>query len=111
VAAIPDLDFARISKYCDKRVPIDVRDKVRLEVGVRGTAVTIFECRPSWDRDLTEWSRNPVAQLRYDSEQRDWTLYFADRNSRWHTYDMIAPGNVDDLMKEIEDDPTCIFWG
>ena len=26
-------------------------------------------------------------------------------------YDDIDPGTVDDLLNEINDDPTCIFWG
>jgi hypothetical protein len=38
-------------------------------------------------------------------------LYHADRNSRWHDYDMAeATPNVNELMIEIDDDPTGIFW-
>jgi hypothetical protein len=56
-------------------------------------------------------SRVPVAQLRYDPSNHLWTLYWADRNSRWHRYDDIDPSTTDQLLNEINDDPTCIFWG
>lgn len=55
--------------------------------------------------------RPETAQLRYDPASHDWTLYWADRNSRWHRYDDIDPGTTDQLLNEINDDPTCIFWG
>jgi hypothetical protein len=31
---------------------------------------------------------------------------------RFHVYDLLPPSNrVDDLLTEIDRDPTCIFWG
>jgi Protein of unknown function (DUF3024) len=39
-------------------------------------------------------------------------LYWRDRNLRFHSYDLLAPSNrVDDLLDEINRDPTGIFWG
>jgi hypothetical protein len=61
--------------------------------------------------EVNEWSRVPVAQFRYDAEHNHWTLYCADRNSRWHRYDLVAPGTVEQLLEEIDHDPTGIFWG
>jgi Protein of unknown function (DUF3024) len=111
VPAVPDLDLARIRQFCDRRVPQRLRDKIRIEADVRGKSVTILECRPPWHPNLTDWSRSRVAQLRYDPTDRCWTLYWADRNSRWHLYDLIDPGSLDELLGEIDQDPTCIFWG
>jgi hypothetical protein len=84
-----------------------------MEVVVRGTTVTIVEWRPPWRADLgPEWSRFPIAQLRYDPTTTEWTLYWRDRNLRWHRYDRIAPvSHVDPLLAEIDADPTAIFWG
>jgi hypothetical protein len=108
---VPDLDLARIRSYCDGRVPARYRNEARVEASVRGKSVTIFDCRPPWHPSLTEWSRVPVAQLRYDPGAEHWTLYWADRNSRWHLYDLIEPGTVTALLAEIEDDPISILWG
>ena len=109
--AVPELDLARIRQFCETRVPAHLRDQVRVEAAVRGKSVTIFDCHPPWHEDLTEWTRVPVAQLRYDPDSTTWTLYWADRNSKWHRYDAIEPGTADELLSEINEDPTCIFWG
>lgn len=111
MAVLPELDVARIRAYCRRRVPDHARQEARVEATVRGKSVTIFDCRPPWHPSLTEWSRVPIAQLRYDPNAGHWTLYWADRNSRWHLYDLIDPGSVAALLAEIDDDPTSIFWG
>jgi hypothetical protein len=112
VAKIPDLDLARIRRFCEGRVPDRFRDQVRVEAQVRGTSVTICE-RRSLGRDdaPTQWSRMRVAQLRFDPDSSLWTLHWPDRNSRWHPYADLDPGAVHELLAEIDDDPTCIFWG
>jgi Protein of unknown function (DUF3024) len=107
VPAVPELDLARIRQFCESKVPAHLRD----EADVRGKSVTILDCRPPWHPNLTAWSRAPIAQLRYDIDTNLWTLYWADRNSRWHRYDDTDPGTAEDLLNEINDDPTCIFWG
>jgi DUF3024 family protein len=107
----PETDLARIARYCEAKVPAHLRDEARVEMGVRGGSVTIFDCRPPWHEKLTEWSKVPVAQLRYDEATHTWLLYFADRNSRWHRYDDLGPCSVAEALKEIDADPTGIFWG
>jgi hypothetical protein len=38
-------------------------------------------------------------------------LYWRDRNTRFHLSDRLAPSpRVDDRLREIEQDPTAIFW-
>ena len=112
-SSVPELDLARIRHYVDARVPSRVAAQVRMEAVVRGTAVTIVECRRPWRADLgPAWSRFPIAQLRYDPARTEWTLHWRDRNLRWHRYDRIAPvPQVDTLLAEIDADPTAIFWG
>jgi hypothetical protein len=84
---------------------------VRVEAAVRSNSVTIFDCRPPWHPNLTEWSKVRVAQLRHSANTHHWSLYWADRNGRWHRYYDLDPGTVDEALNEIETDPTCIFWG
>ncbi len=111
MATVPDLDLARIRAYCAQRAPAQYLSEVRVEATVRGRSVTISECRQPRHPSLTEWSRVPVAQLRFDLAARHWTLHWADRNSRWHLYEDIEPGTVTELLAEIERDPISIFWG
>jgi hypothetical protein len=59
-----------------------------------------------------EWTSFPIARLRYTAADKSWTLYWRDRNLRFHLYDLHAPSTrVDDLLTEIDRDPTSIFWG
>lgn len=109
---LPELDIERIRRYCAGRVPPQFADEIRIEIDVRGRAVTIRECRPPWKPEWgTEWTRAPVAQLRYDDAAGTWSLYSSDRNERWHAYPMRATRQVARLLNEIEADPTGIFWG
>lgn len=113
MAHLPDLDMVRVRRWADEKIPAHVRDEIRLEVGVRGKYVTIFETRPPWHPDLgPDWTRHKLAQLRYDADQQHWTLHWADRNGRWDLYWDFEPSNsVVPLLEEIDNDPTGIFWG
>lgn len=111
--AVPDADVAAVQDYCGDRIAPQFRDEVRVECDQRGSNLTIFECRPPWKTELgPSWTRQPVAQLRYDPTSRRWTLYCADRNGHWHRYERAeATNRVARLLDEITEDPTGIFWG
>jgi hypothetical protein len=113
-AGIPDLDVARVRRWCEERVPIRIRSELRVEVDVEPRHLTIVECRPPWrpNDPNREWTRFPIARLRYTKSSRTWTIYWRDRNLKFHLYDRTAPsGRVEDVLEEIDRDPTCIFWG
>jgi hypothetical protein len=41
-----------------------------------------------------------------------WALCWRDRNELVHEYDRVPPSrDIDDLLDEIDGDPTAIFWG
>lgn len=94
-------------------MPEHIRDQVRVECDVAPRHLTIVETRPPWCADFgPEWTRFPIARLRYTKTTGTWELYWRDRNLRFHRYDLLAPSPlVDDLLAEIERDPTAIFWG
>jgi hypothetical protein len=110
---LPALDVARVRRWCDERVPAHVSDQIRIECDVAPRHLTILECRPPWREDLgPEWTRFPIARLRYTKTSKTWSLLWRDRNSRFHEYDRVAPSaRVDDLLSEIDRDPDAIFWG
>ena len=109
---VPELDLARIRRYCDEKIPAQHLDNLRMEVEVRDKSVTIVECRAPWQPELSdEWTRHGVAQLRYDPESRSWSLFCADRNSRRQLFEPHAHGSAEELLAEIEEVQTGIFWG
>lgn len=101
----------KLSEYCRKKVPPHVSDRLRIGFRFRGNNVTLFESRPIFDHK-NKWIHVVVAQFRFDPETAHWTLYWADRNSRWHYYIDLDPSrNFEKLLKEVNDDHTGIFWG
>ena len=76
-------------------------------------SVTILECRPPWREDFgPEWTRFPIARLRYAQARKEWAIYWRDRNLKFHLYDLADPiSNIEALLDEIDRDPTGIFWG
>lgn len=111
-----DLDVARARRYVHDRnadVPFHARDQVRYELDVAPTSLTIVECRLPWREDYgPEWTRMPVARLRYVKARCEWSLYWRDRHSKFHLYDRVLPtASIQTLLDEVTADPTCIFWG
>ena len=114
--ALPETDVARVQRWCATRVPEHARHEVRVECQPALRHLTIVERRAPWQADLdpdrTEWTTFPIARLRYTTTERTWTLYWRDRNLRFHHYDRAAAtARVDDLLDEVDRDPTSIFWG
>ncbi len=100
---------AKLTSWCEARVPDHIRDQLRYEHGIRGNAATIFEVRPIWDGSPGE-TRGKVAQIRYTDEV--FVLYCSDRNSRWHEFTLFEPtNNLDAVLAEIDEDRTGIFFG
>lgn len=111
--ALPETDVARVQRWCAQRVPPEALHQVRVECEVAPRHLTIVERRAPWREDYgPEWSTVPIARLRYTQADRLWTLYWRDRNLKFHLYDVVAPSrSVADLLDDVGRDPTCIFWG
>jgi chorismate mutase len=112
-AGLPEPDVARVRSWCEARIPERVRDQIRVECDVAPRHLTIVECRPPWKPDAgAEWTRLPVVRLRYTETSRTWSLYWRDRDLNFHRYNGVAPtADIQELLAEIDRDPTAIFWG
>lgn len=99
-----------LGAFCEARAPARVRDRVRLEFSIEGHTVTLVEARVGPLRP-SRWSASPVARFRYRRTSNDWILLYSDRNGRWHEYEGGRSPRFDDLLAEVDRDPTCIFWG
>jgi hypothetical protein len=111
--ALPEPDVARVRHWCAERVPEHARHQVRVEYQVAARHLTVVERRAPWGEALgTEWTSFPIARLRYTATDKRWTLYWRDRHLRFSRYDLLPPLNrVEDLLAELDRDPTRIFWG
>jgi hypothetical protein len=110
---VKDEAIALVATYCATKVPSEHDDKIRIEYRVRGDTITIYECRPPWREDFgPDWTSMRICSMQWDPETRLWTLYARNRNDRRLDYPFIDPASsVMPLLRELENDPTCIFWG
>lgn len=113
---IPELGLARIRRWVEglnADLPERARGLIRYELDVTDRTLTVLECRPPWREGFgPEWTRFPIARLRYTKTRGEWSLYWRDRNLRFHEYTLAFPTpHVEELIAEIERDPTAIFWG
>ncbi len=101
----------RLDEYCNKEIPKDLRDQIRLGYKINGNKVTLIESRPFY-LDPKKWTETPLAQFRFDAETKKWGLYFMDRNSRWRPYDLVEESaDFEKLLEALDEDRTGIFWG
>lgn len=108
--AIHEIDVARIRRWCDQRVPEHLWGQVKVEADVAARYVTIVEVRPSW-RGEGESTRFPIARLRCTAASGMWSLYWRDRNLKFHAYDFPPSPSVQPLLDYINDSGDPIFFG
>ena len=109
--AIPETDLRRIQKWCLERVPEHLWPQLKVEADIEPMHVTIVEVRPPWD-GIGEDTRFPIARLRYTAVSGLWTIYWRDRNLKFHEYDRKRPSrDVQSILDYIADSGDPIFWG
>ena len=104
-----------VAAYCEQRLPPLARHQVRLDVEIKGATLTIVERRVPFDAagagDVSAWTRLPVAQLRYGSDQL-WRVHWRDADERWHVDTEARPSpSLDPLLRHVDADPTAVYWG
>ncbi|WP_138974303.1 DUF3024 domain-containing protein [Patulibacter medicamentivorans] len=108
---LPEDEVERARALCRARSSEALADQVRIELEVDRGALTIVEVQASWHA-RTEWTRLPVARLRFAKGTGLWTLYAPGRDARWRRYEGIGPAaSVGPLLREVDRDPTGAFWG
>jgi hypothetical protein len=109
--ALPETDLHRIRDWARGRVPEHLWDQVKVVADVSDRHVDIVEVRPSWN-GVGEPTRFPIARLRYTNTTGQWTIYWRDRNLKFHEYKGKRPTkNVQALLDYIESGGDPIFWG
>ena len=116
LSAVPELHLRQIARWCDRHIPPDLTDQVRVDYRVRGRTITIIEQRPPLLAELgPDWTEIRVAQLRYTPPPPmggQWTLFWSDSNNRWHPLPDVPPASgPGPLLSTIEANPHGVFWG
>ena len=113
--AFSELEKKRIEKiftdYCEKKVPPQYRNELRVEFQIRGNEVSLLECRAPW-RGEGDWTRTKVARFKKDPKTETWLLFWADRNNKWREYSPLSfHARIEKLLDEVEKNENGAFWG
>ncbi len=112
VRGAPEIDVARVRRFCRDRIPVHVRDRIRLDVDVSGRAITIVERRAPWAPEIgPEWTSMPIARLRLHATDGTWALFWSDSNNVWHRDSLEPTPQIHRLLARVADDPSNRYWG
>ena len=99
-----------MAAYCSERLSAYLHDQLKLGFRFRGNSVTLYKESPVFT-EPGMWAETVVAQFRFNPETKEWTLYRADRNSKWRPYELTGTNrNFENLLKAVQEDRTGIFW-
>ncbi len=101
----------QIEYYCKTKVPKEIQNEIQLKYSVRGNSFILIESRPKCNDDSV-WIDMKIAKMTFDITSMKWKLYWSNQHQKFFCYDRLSPKNeIKDLLKEIDEDPTSIFWG
>ena len=97
----------RLDHFCQQAAQ-DHRHPRRLQYGIEGQQVNLFEVRLSSCGQKSQ--QIPVAQIRYSPQLNQWTLHY--QNGRhWQLYLNVNPSlDLDKLLAALRQDPMGCFW-
>ncbi len=100
-----------LDNYCKNKVPMHLRDQIKLSYEIRGNNVTLYEERPHF-QDPLEWTKSVVAQFRYNPNEEIWAIYWKRYTGKWYKYDDAEPNlNLEVLIEIVDRDQLGLFWG
>jgi len=114
-AALPDIQRASVDALlgpiCQPHPDPHVASQVRRGYHVEGTAVVLYESRPSFLKPDV-WQEHPVAKFQFSKSRGTWQLFCMLRDLKWRAYEPLRESlDLADLVREVQTDPTGIFWG
>lgn len=99
----------KLSKYCQDKMSGHTRQVVRLEYKINENYVTLFEIRPL---NVSTWIGNPVVRFLFNDDTKKWDMHYFDSEQEcWPYINVDSNANLDELLKEVDRDPTGVFWG
>lgn len=109
--ALPETERQKVDtllgQLCQQRT---LPAHVMVQLDIRGNRVVLTESRPLFI-DPSVWNEIKIAQFEYTSGSGTWTLYWYDRKNRRQPYPTGRNRDaLEKLVREVESDPTGIFW-
>lgn len=113
--AFAEIELARVKQivggFCERRVPPEIRDKLRLEYSVDRYDVVINEVRPHW-KDPGKETQSPVAKFRFVRSAGEWQLYWMRQDLAWHAYEPFTSSRqLEELVEVVGRDEFGCFFG
>jgi hypothetical protein len=109
---IPEDALDQIRRWADRRVPEHARDQV---LSRRTSPSAPSPSSNAARRGGPSTARTGPGSRSHGCATRSLAtdgLYWRDRNLKFHEYDLVEPTpDIQDLLDEIDRDPTSIFWG
>jgi len=104
----------QLDAFCDYRVPLEAREQVNLTYSFWHDSIILYEVRnvpfPSYDNPSTVHMK--IARMDFNEETKGWTLWAYDKNEKPLPYlELERDVSLEMVIEEIDNDPTCIFWG
>lgn len=95
--------------YCARLTRPEIRHELEIVFRLEGLVAFIAERRPDWS-DRSVYRNHDIAKLRFSVATREWSLFWRDRNSKWHRFADCPPSaNIADLLHVVRAHP--IFHG
>ena len=112
---LPDVQRARVEvllgPLCEPHSDPTIAAEVQRGYRVDGSAVVLFESRPSFAKPEV-WHERPVARFQFNKSRSTWQLYCMFRDLKWRPYEPLREStDLAELVREVLADPTGIFWG
>ena len=113
--AFSEIELKRIEKevgdFCEKRSPVEIRDKLSFQYRIKAHDVIIYTRRPRWDNPK-EWMESDMAKIKYVRTSNMWQLFWQRANGKWFSYEPFPHSkNLKSIMEEIEADQYGCFFG
>ena len=113
--AFTEIELAQIEEvvgtFCERRTPVEKRDKLRFEYSVRRHDVELVEVRPHW-LNPGEEIRSGVAKFKFVRSANEWRLFWMRADLKWHSYEpLLSSRDLRELLAEVNEDPHACFFG
>jgi hypothetical protein len=108
---IQHLVQSKLGAYCQRRIPAEMHDRVRLELAYEGDQVIVVESRPS-KVNGEEWAHLNVARFRFNKASGTWLLDAPSLSElhAWRPYVTQPSRDLDRLIAKLDEDASGVFW-